>query len=335
MFISMNKSLPIMFIITGTLITISSSSWFMAWVGLEVNLMAFIPLIVSNNKLSNESTLKYFFIQATGSIIIFMSIIIMGQTNMSNSMDLQNIIKHSLVPLALMLKLGAAPFHFWFPSLMEGMNWMASSFLLTWQKIAPLFLMTSYYTFKPLLYMTIIMSAIIGSMGGLNQMFLRKLMAYSSINHLSWMILASSLSFNIVTLYFFIYSTITIIILLLLSYNNSIHINQLLHNSYSLSTLTVILFMNFLSLGGLPPFLGFFPKWIVLTTTIMNSMFLLSLVLVMCSILTLYFYLRVSFNLLMITPKLIWFNKYPPYMSYNLMLTGLVPIIAFAPMIMI
>nr|YP_010352917.1 NADH dehydrogenase subunit 2 [Chaleponcus netus]UOF70322.1 NADH dehydrogenase subunit 2 [Chaleponcus netus] len=335
MYISMNKSLPIMFIIIGTLITISSSSWFMAWVGLEVNLMAFIPLIISNDKLSNESTLKYFFIQATGSIIIFLSIILISHTAMINSMDMQNIIKYSLIPMALMLKLGAAPFHFWFPSLMEGMNWLAASFLLTWQKIAPLFLMTSYFMFKPLLYMAIIMSAIIGSLGGLNQMFLRKLMAYSSINHLSWMILASTMSLNITMSYFIIYSVITIVILLLMASNNSIHINQLMCNSYSLSTLAVILFMNFLSLGGLPPFLGFLPKWTVLINSILNSMFLLSVILVMCSILTLYFYLRISFNLLMISPKMVWFNKIPSNMSQTKKIIGLIPIIMLAPLMFI
>ncbi|KAG7168395.1 Cytochrome c oxidase subunit 1-like 9 [Homarus americanus] len=70
--------------------------------------------------------------------------------------------------LALLLKLGAAPFHFWFPQVIEGMNCIQSIALITVQKIAPMLLL-SYLTFNylvtSLLFYAIILSSIIGAVG--------------------------------------------------------------------------------------------------------------------------------------------------------------------------
>nr|YP_010352904.1 NADH dehydrogenase subunit 2 [Macrolenostreptus orestes]UOF70309.1 NADH dehydrogenase subunit 2 [Macrolenostreptus orestes] len=334
MYLTLNKSLPLFFVFCGTMITLSSSSWLMAWAGLEVNMMAFIPIILTNNKLSNESALKYFFIQASGSIMIFLSTIMMMNNTLTTSMDFSNLLTKTLIPLALMLKLGAAPMHFWFPQVMEGLNWPSSIMLLTWQKIAPLFLMTTYNLMNPLLYLVIISSAITGAVGGLNQLLLRKILAYSSINHLAWMIMSSLISMNILLTYFIIYSLVTMTIILLLMSNNLIHLSQLMSNHYSLSLIPVALFLNLLSLGGMPPFLGFFPKWVVLTSLASSSLFFLSILLVMCSILTLYFYMRISFNLLMMAPKLSWFNKSLMSLSWPMKLMSMTPIITLPFMIM-
>nr|YP_010352891.1 NADH dehydrogenase subunit 2 [Pseudotibiozus cerasopus]UOF70231.1 NADH dehydrogenase subunit 2 [Pseudotibiozus cerasopus] len=325
MHLMLNKTLPLCFLFIGTSITLSASSWLMAWAGLEVNMMAFIPMILINNKLSNESALKYFFIQVSGSIIIFLSTIIMMKNNNMNSMDISNLIMKSLIPLALLLKLGAAPMHFWFPQVMEGLNWMSTMLLLTWQKIAPLFLLTTYNMPKILIYTTVFLSAITGAMGGLNQLLLRKILAYSSINHLAWMAISSLISLSLLTTYFIIYSLITITIILLLKSNNFIHLTQLMNNHYSMSIMSTSLFLNLLSLGGMPPFLGFFPKWIILNSISYNMM-LISAILVMCSVLTLYFYMRISFNLLMMTPKLMWFNKKLVKFSPTMKMMSMLPI---------
>nr|NP_542494.1 NADH dehydrogenase subunit 2 [Thyropygus sp. DVL-2001]AAL18228.1 NADH dehydrogenase subunit 2 [Thyropygus sp. DVL-2001] len=334
MHLTLNKLLPIYFVLCGTMITLSSSSWMMAWTGLEINMLAFIPIIMTNTKLSNESALKYFFIQATGSIIIFLSTIILMQANFSTSMDVSNLLANSLIPLALALKLGAAPMHFWFPQMVEGLSWLALSLLLTWQKMAPLFLMSSYSLLTTLIYVMVVLSAITGAMGGLNQLLLKKILAYSSINHLAWMIMSAMISMNILLTYFIIYIIITLMIILLLMSNNLTHLSQLMANQYSLSLIAVGLFLNLLSLGGLPPFLGFLPKWLVLMSLASNAFFMIMIILVMCSVLTLYFYMRISFNLLMMNPKLSWFNKSLLHMTWPVKVASMCPIITLPLMTM-
>lgn len=87
-----------------------------------------------------------------------------------------------------MLKIGAAPLHFWFPSVIRGLSWGRCIVLLRIQKIAPLGLL-SYIVrevdISGLIIVRVIAGAIVGSVGGLNQVFLRKIIAYSSINHIS------------------------------------------------------------------------------------------------------------------------------------------------------
>nr|UOF70413.1 NADH dehydrogenase subunit 2 [Tropostreptus hamatus] len=333
MYLTLNKSMPLFFVFCGTMITLTSSSWLMAWAGLEVNMMAFIPIILTHNKLSNESALKYFLVQTSGSIIIFFSTILLMNTHIMNSMDMTNLMTSSMIPMALVLKLGAAPAHFWFPQVMEGLNWFASMMLLTWQKIAPLFLMTTHNLSSLFMYLVVLLSSAVGALGGLNQLLLRKMLAYSSINHLAWMIMSTLISINILFTYFIVYSLITLTIILILLSNNFIHLTQLMNNHYSLSLISVGLFLNLLSLGGLPPFIGFLPKWLVLTALTSSPLFLLSVFLVLCSVLTLYFYMRVSFNLLMMAPKLYWSNKSLVPLKNSIKLLSMMPIITLPLMI--
>jgi len=103
----------------------------------------------------------------------------------------------------LLLKRGAAPFHFWFPNVIEGLSWINSLILITWQKIAPLIL-TSYIIINKIILISVILSIIIGSLGGLNQTSLRKLMAFSSINHLGWILSAIYSRESLWIIYFFI-----------------------------------------------------------------------------------------------------------------------------------
>nr|YP_010352943.1 NADH dehydrogenase subunit 2 [Tropostreptus severus]UOF70374.1 NADH dehydrogenase subunit 2 [Tropostreptus severus] len=334
MYLMLNKSIPLFFVFCGTTITLSSSSWLMAWAGLEVNMMAFIPIILTNNKLSNESALKYFLIQSSGSIMIFLSATMLMSDHILNAMDITNLLAFSMIPLALVLKLGAAPVHFWFPQVMEGLTWSASMMLLTWQKIAPLFLLTTYNLSSLFLYMVVLLSAAVGAVGGLNQLLLRKILAYSSINHLAWMIMSAIISISVLLIYFIIYSLITLTIILILMSNNFIHLTQLMNSHYSLSLISLGLFLNLLSLGGMPPFIGFLPKWLVLTSLTSSTIFLISVFLVMCSTLTLYFYMRISFNLLMMAPKLCWFNKTLVPLKSWLKLLSMSPIITLPLMIM-
>nr|YP_008378713.1 NADH dehydrogenase subunit 2 [Abacion magnum]AFR77010.1 NADH dehydrogenase subunit 2 [Abacion magnum] len=284
----------ILMIMVSSIITLSASSWLTAWMGLEMNLMAFIPLINSNNKLHVEASLKYFFVQATSSIFIFLSAIF--QTFMFTTHTVENLpflLSNLIMSMALLTKLAAAPFHFWFPSMTTMIKWPTLATLLTWQKLAPLFLPSFSSPTMMLLILSSLTSATIGSISGLNQLMIKKILAYSSIAHLAWMLILIPLSESIFTTYFMIYSLITLTIIILMNTTNTIQISQLYtHNVL----ITLISFSTLLSLGGLPPFTGFIPKLLAIKMMVSTFMLPIVLILVLTSVLTLYYYLRLTYS---------------------------------------
>nr|AUN27891.1 NADH dehydrogenase subunit 2 [Conocephalus differentus] len=282
-------------LVMGTLISISANSWLSVWMGLEMNLLSFIPLMSNqNNILTSEASLKYYLIQAFASAILLFSLL--GNTLLPNLFFDFNFIFILLLNFALLLKMGAAPFHFWFPGVMEGMNWMNCLILMTWQKIAPLMLISYLIEMDNFIYTVILSSIIIGSLGGLNQTSLRKIMAYSSINHLGWMIAALVLGNNLWIMYFCLYTFLSSSVVFLFSNFNVYHMNQnflLLANN---KMVKFYLFISLLSLGGLPPFLGFLPKWIIIQTMTESNNFSLITFMVIMTLITLFFYIRITFS---------------------------------------
>ncbi|ABY51623.1 NADH dehydrogenase subunit 2 (mitochondrion) [Aedes aegypti] len=287
-------------LISGTLITISSNSWLGAWMGLEINLLSFIPLMNEGKKnlMTSESSLKYFLTQAFASSILLFAIILMMMFFNENWM-MNNNFNNLLILSTLLLKSGAAPFHFWFPGVMEGLNWINGLILMTWQKIAPLMLI-SYNLNINFFYFTILLSMIIGALGGLNQTSLRKLMAFSSINHIGWMLMAMMNNELLWLTYFLLYSILSMSIILMFNNFKLFHFNQIFNFSMMNPYIKFFMFLNLLSLGGLPPFLGFLPKWLVIQNLVeMNQLFLLFIA-VCLTLITLYYYLRMSYSIYML-----------------------------------
>nr|APX40850.1 NADH dehydrogenase subunit 2 [Longitarsus curtus] len=279
--------------IIGTLVTISSYNWLMMWIGLEINLLSIIPLFKSNsNYYPTEATLKYFITQTLASTIILFTIII--SMNLSESLNNFNYWLMMILNSALLTKLGAAPFHYWFPEVMEGLNWFNNLLLLTWQKLAPMILLMYNLNMTFFISMIIILSSIISGIYGINQMSLRKILSYSSINHIAWM-LASMLNLkNIWLIYFFIYSMISLNIILIFYYFNIYFIPQLFLFLNKNKFIKLMFIFNFFSLGGLPPFLGFFPKWLVINYLIENNFYTMSMILILSTLITLFYYIRLT-----------------------------------------
>nr|YP_063373.1 NADH dehydrogenase subunit 2 [Pteronarcys princeps]AAT76648.1 NADH dehydrogenase subunit 2 [Pteronarcys princeps] len=297
------KFLFLMTLMSGTLISVSANSWFGAWVGLEINLLSFIPLMTnSNNLLSTEASLKYFLTQALASATLLFTIILAALIFSSpSSLLISNPFLITLVNSSLLLKMGAAPFHFWFPGVMEGLNWMNGLMLMTWQKLAPLMLLSYNLKIDIFIALAIILSVIIGSLGGLNQTSLRKILAYSSINHLGWLVAALTLGENLWGLYFMIYSFLTATIIFMLHSFKLFYFNQIFSLNFTPPVIKFSLFMTLLSLGGLPPFIGFLPKWIIIQSMVEANLTLLITIMVVMTLITLFYYLRMGFGAFMLT----------------------------------
>uniref|UniRef100_UPI003000FAD1 NADH dehydrogenase subunit 2 n=1 Tax=Desmometopa sabroskyi TaxID=3118444 RepID=UPI003000FAD1 len=307
-----NNSAKLMFLFIlmfGSIITISSNSWLGAWMGLEINLLAFIPLMSDNNTNSSEAALKYFLTQALASAVLLFTIILM-MFNLKTYLLNNNSFIQMMMLSCFLLKMGAAPFHFWFPNIMEGMSWINSFILMTWQKIAP-FMLTSYIINNYLIIICAILSTMMGALGGLNQTLLRKLMAYSSINHLGWMLSSLMLNEMLWMTYFLFYSFLSFNLILFFNLFKIFHIKQMFSLFFNSKILKFVTFMNLLSLGGLPPFLGFIPKWLVINSLTMNNHLFLNFMLIAFTLITLFFYLRICYSGFMM-------NYYEPHWQYQM-----------------
>nr|AJP00043.1 NADH dehydrogenase subunit 2 [Orseolia oryzae] len=283
----------LMLTIFSSFFLISSKSWLIMWIWLEMNLISFIAFTIDKkNILSIESSLIYFLIQSIASIMLMFSIIMIN--------FIFNFI--FLFMISILIKLGSAPFHFWFPFMIEGLSWNKIFIFLTFQKINPIY-MINLNNFQLYLTMFIMFSMMIGSISGLNFSSLKKIMTYSSISQLSWLMI-SLMNNKLMKIYLMFYFFMMFLILKSFEMFNLKFINQLFNLNMNKFN-KLFLFMNLLSLGGLPPFLGFFPKLLIINK--FNSYFMIFF-LIIFSLLSLFMYLRIIFSMMMLNSMKI--NKF-------------------------
>nr|YP_009445564.1 NADH dehydrogenase subunit 2 [Picromerus griseus]ATV99242.1 NADH dehydrogenase subunit 2 [Picromerus griseus] len=306
-------------LIMSTLVTLSSNNWIGMWIGLEVNMMSFIPLILNKvNKSSAEAAMIYFLTQGASSMLMMMMVLIM----MCKYLISKTIII-SILMISIFIKLGAAPFHAWMPKILAKMEWDKCSILMTWQKIAPLFMISNINFNSNLIMNAIIITSVsVGSLVGLNQTSLRKMMAYSSINHLGWM-LAINKSMNLWMIYILVYSFMILSLCYLFFNYKLYYINQI--TSINMSSNEKISFLvMMLSMGGLPPFIGFLPKWITIQSLIHNQEFFIILIMILFSLVTLMFYLRaVTSMYLSFHSSIKWALNYSSHSTMLIMMVNL------------
>nr|BBD12691.1 NADH dehydrogenase subunit 2 [Dryococelus australis] len=318
----MNKPSNTMFVIImimSVILSISSNSWFMVWMGMEINMMSFLPLIMEQKNMnSKESALTYFLVQTIASMLLLMSVIMIMINN--KKMNLYNeSMSEMLLMSSLMMKSGISPFHFWMPKMMEGLNWNKCLILMTWQKITPLMMMSTVVKINMINITAMVLSIIIGAVGGLNQTSIRKLMAYSSISNNGWMLAAMMMSENLWLLYFIMYALMTMMMTLSMNVHKIFHMNQLMSMNESMY-MKFILLINMLSISGLPPMLGFLPKWLVMQSSMsMNELMIMSMM-VMLTLITIYYYLRMMYTALMLTNTEPKWNKMILVKNYKLMM---------------
>nr|QYC35767.1 NADH dehydrogenase subunit 2 [Vibidia duodecimguttata] len=299
------KLMKIMFIIImmmGTLISISAYSWINIWIGLEMNLMAFLPLINSDNmKQSSEVSMKYFLVQVSASMFILFSFLF--SLILSGSINELTLLSQFIFNSAIFMKMGAAPFHFWYPSIAFGLSWSNLMILMTWQKIAPMILIMYNFQMNMYFCMIIMLSMTISGLKSWNQTSLKKILALSSINHIGWMTASMLLNQSLWILYFIIYMFISINLILILKKYNINNLKELMMIFNLNKSTKFFFFFNFFSLGGIPPFLGFFPKWLILKTLMDNNMYMLAFIMIFTTLLTLYIYMRMIIQPLMLKMK--------------------------------
>nr|QGZ04877.1 NADH dehydrogenase subunit 2 [Phrynocephalus forsythii]QGZ04878.1 NADH dehydrogenase subunit 2 [Phrynocephalus forsythii]QGZ04879.1 NADH dehydrogenase subunit 2 [Phrynocephalus forsythii]QGZ04883.1 NADH dehydrogenase subunit 2 [Phrynocephalus forsythii]QGZ04886.1 NADH dehydrogenase subunit 2 [Phrynocephalus forsythii] len=289
----------------GTIMTMSSSNWLMAWIGLELNMLAILPTISKpKTTRASEATIKYFLTQAIASAMMLLSSTTNAwQTGSWDIMELKNKFSTTTMALSLMMKMGAAPVHFWLPEVLQGATLQTALLITTWQKLAPITLMymISNNIQPALLTSTGILSMVVGGLGGINQTQLRKTMAYSSINNLGWTIMIMALSPNLAIMNISIYIIMTTPIFLMMTNASTKTLQNLTTTWTTSTTMTISIALLMLSTSGLPPFTGFTPKMLALNELITQKLTMLATLAIMTSLISLLFYLRITYLIMMLT----------------------------------
>ena len=345
-------SILILFALLGIFFICSSNDLITAYLAIELQSLSFYILAAfkKDSSFSVDSGLKYFILGAfSSSLFLFGSSILYGISGSTNFEDFKNLfyltwadtslysfstniildaglIQFALVFIfvSLLFKLALAPFHLWSPDIYEGSPTSSTFFFAVVPKLAIFILLIrifyiSFYEFinKWRYYIVIIavLTIIVGSFAGVEQRKLKSLLAYSSISHMGYTLIAFSTGtfegLQMLFCYLFIYMGAGLCIwsiFLSLQLKNK-HIkkqNKDLADLSLLSKANYILALFFatvlLSIAGLPPMIGFLVKIGIFLVSIEAFMYFIAIISILCSVISTFYYIRII--------KIMYFENY-------------------------
>jgi len=206
-----------------------------------------MPILIGNSCRESERSFKYFIVQCVGSSIFLVGFCF-------SIRRCQRILRIRVAMVGLMVKLGFFPFHLWVPRVVAMSRWPRLFLLLVVQKLGPYWLIGGLGIPKEVFTVSVVrgvLTRVLGALGGLNQVYLRPMLGYSSLSHRGWMLPLCTLNFNMFIWYYLTYSVL-ISRICILGVNE-----ETVESRFSLS-------IRLLSLGGLPPLAGRFIKKIAL-----------------------------------------------------------------------
>ena len=313
----------VLFATLGSFILISSNNFLTAFIGIELQSLSLYLMAAFNTKNleSNEAGIKYFSLGALSSGFLLFGISMVYFDNSSIQFSEIEHVSHfteiglALILIALFFKVSAAPFHIWTPDVYQGSPTISVLFFATLPKFASLIFLFRFFlemdisSYPSLLFIfktVCILSLLIGAYGAITQTVIKRLLAFSSINHIGF-ILLSILSFKFLSQgIFFFYLLIYLVtnfgvFSVLLTLRNSSGELKLISDLSGLKThnksKAIALLVLFFSLAGIPPFAGFFAKFFILTASMNEGLIYLSLIAVLSSVIAAFYYLRVIKNM--------------------------------------
>lgn len=313
----------VLFATLGSFILISSNNFLTAFIGIELQSLSLYLMAAFNTKNleSNEAGIKYFSLGAlsSGFLLFGISMVYFDNSSIQFS-EIEHVsyfteIGLALILIALFFKVSAAPFHIWTPDVYQGSPTISVLFFATLPKFASLIFLFRFFlemdisSYPSLLFIfktVCILSLLIGAYGAITQTVIKRLLAFSSINHIGF-ILLSILSFKFLSQgIFFFYLLIYLVtnfgvFSVLLTLRNSSGELKLISDLSGLKThnksKAIALLVLFFSLAGIPPFAGFFAKFFILTASMNEGFIYLSLIAVLSSVIAAFYYLRVIKNM--------------------------------------
>lgn len=301
---------------------------------LSIELQSFSVYILATMYRESESAtaagLKYFLLGSLSSALILLgSSLLYSFTGLTNFEELymlcstttNTIIEISvlLIIVGLLFKVSAAPFHNWAPDVYDGVPTIVTTWLTTIPKISFLVFilefqgftqLTNWSSWTYLLFICSLLSLLIGTIGGLAQYRIKRLLTYSTISHVGFLLLALTInneeSVESFLFYLIQYSLTNINVFFILIafgyllqtkglsiYSPIQYINQL-KGQFKINPLLGLSFAICLfSIAGIPPLVGFFGKQIILYASTHNGNFFIAFVAILVSVISAVYYLRV------------------------------------------
>jgi len=268
------------------MIVLICDSWIIIWLFIELSSISFIIYIIFS-KLKRDWSLSYFLIQSVGSVFLLLSFIF----NEINEYKLK-VYRRVLLLLcfSVLLKVGIYPFHFWVLKISLTMKFKDLNLLLIIQKIAPLWILSSF--FVRILLLISLLGLLISTLSQFRVLRIILLLVYSSISHIRWILVRrKKFFFNTIT-YFIFYS---FILIGLLYYLNKFYIYHFF-NRFSYKYYLIFISLIIYSLAGMPLLLGFFPKWLIFfSLSLINKMWVIFIFVLITGI-NFYIYNRFTYN---------------------------------------
>ena len=335
MYITINKDknlnkieFPILIVLSviGMMFMVSANDILSLFLSMELQSLALYILVsFSRNEInSSEAGVKYFVIGSISTcIFLFGASLIYGFFGSTNFLEISKILGQSAdIPLfliigvvfvlvSLSLKLSAAPFHMWTPDVYQGSPTLITALLSVVPKVAAFaviirFLVSPFgeinVDWGRIIIILSITSMLIGSFAALFQTDLKRLFAYSTINHVGFMLigLVPGTEDGIIgiSIYLILYLLMNLgVFLVILNLRiDGINVTSIkdLSGYFSNNPFVAICMAIFVfSMAGIPPLSGFLGKLIILNVAIDNNLFYLAVIGVLTSVVAAFYYLRI------------------------------------------
>ena len=323
-----NFEIPVLFLFStlGMMLMISSNNLMSMYLAIELqSLSLYVAAAIKRDSLSSaESGVKYFILGALSSgILLYGFSLIYGFTgSMSfdeinkvltnfDSLNLGLIFGLVFVLVGLGFKVSAVPFHMWTPDVYEGAPNSITAFFAIVPKIAAVALIyrfclvpfeNFYFEWRQIIIFLSIASMFLGAIAAISQSNIKRLLAYSSIGHVGYILIglvaANNDGIKAVSIYMFSYMIMNVAIfaiLLSLKVKNEYltEINDLKGLSKSNPILSISIAIIMLSMAGIPPFIGFFGKFYIFIAAINQDLYVLSVLGVISSVIAAFYYLKI------------------------------------------
>ena len=332
----------ILFSTLGMLVLIGSNSLMSMYLGIELlSLALYVLAAIKRDSLqSAESGIKFFVLGALSSgILLYGCSLIYGFTGSTNFNDIFTTISSQdnlnlgiifglvFIIVGLAFKVSAVPFHMWTPDVYEGAPTAVTAFFAIVPKVSAVALIYRfclepfgdfYKEWSQIIIFLSIASMFWGSIAAIAQTSIKRLLAYSSIGHVGYVLIALAAAndegIKAVVIYMFIYMIMNIAIFaILLSLKSSKgfveKIDELSGLSKSNPLIGLSLAIIMMSMAGIPPFIGFFGKFYVFIAALNKGLVILSILGVLASVISAYYYLRII--------KVVYFDEINSNFNYN------------------
>ena len=317
--------LIILISVIGMMLMVSANNLLSLFLSMELQSLALYILVsFSRDDInSSEAGVKYFVIGSLSTcIFLFGSSLIyglVGSTDFSNisqymsdqyNIPIMLIVGLIFILVSLSLKVSAAPFHMWTPDVYQGAPTIVTTFLSTAPKVAVFAVLIRLLVFPfgeiivdwgKIVIILAITSMVIGSLGALKQTDLKRLMAYSTINHIGFIMMGlvpgSEDGITAISIYLIFYLTMNlgVFLLILNMQRDQINVTSIkdLSGLYKNEPIMAACFATLLfSMAGIPPLAGFVGKLLILNIVIDNNLFFLAIIAVLTSVIAAFYYIR-------------------------------------------